>query len=303
MHAYVMGEHGDSEFVPWSQAMLATKPVLELCRQSGGRYCSEELDKIAEEVRTAAYKIIEAKRATYYGIGMALTRITRAVFGNESSVLTVSAMLRGEYGQKDVFVGVPCIVNRSGIQRVLELNLSEEEQARQGNYEYNTLKSANARIKELESQLASENGTTNANADYIADLEAQVKKLQKYKDSEDSFNKRVQEFDEKVVFNDKAPDISEYQQYYEQIQPDNAEKIYRQVIKKQQYTKKAETLGTYYANMDAAAAAVRLSEMSEDLDLVCDILQNMQEKKAAAILEQMDSAYAAQITKKISAVN
>jgi len=69
MHAYVMGEHGDSEFVPWSQAMLATKPVLELCRQSGGRYCSEELDKIAEEVRTAAYKIIEAKRATYYGIG------------------------------------------------------------------------------------------------------------------------------------------------------------------------------------------------------------------------------------------
>ena len=130
MHAYVMGEHGDSEFGPWSQAMLATKPVLELCRQSGGRYCSEELDKIAEEVRTAAYKIIEAKRATYYGIGMALTRITRAVFGNESSVLTVSAMLRGEYGQKDVFVGVPCIVNRSGIQRVLELNLSEEEQAR-----------------------------------------------------------------------------------------------------------------------------------------------------------------------------
>ena len=61
---------------------------------------------------------------------MALTRITRAVFGNESSVLTVSAMLRGEYGQKDVFVGVPCIVNRSGNQRVLELNLSEEEQAR-----------------------------------------------------------------------------------------------------------------------------------------------------------------------------
>ena len=58
------------------------------------------------------------------------------------------------------------------------------------------------------------------------------------------------------------------------------------MIKKQQYTKKAETLGTYYANMDAAAAAVRLSEMSEDLDLVCDILQNMQEKKAAAILEQ-----------------
>ena len=127
MHAYVMGEHGDTEFVPWSQAMLATKPVLELCEESSGKYCKDDLNGITDEVRTAAYKIIEAKRATYYGIGMALTRITKAIFGNESSVLTVSAKLRGEYGEKDVFVGVPCIVNRNGVQRVLELNLSDEE--------------------------------------------------------------------------------------------------------------------------------------------------------------------------------
>lgn len=127
MHAYVMGEHGDTEFVPWSQAMLATKPIEQICAESKGKYCPDELNRISEEVRTAAYKIIEAKRATYYGIGMALTRITRAVFGNENSVLTVSAKLRGEYGQKDVFIGVPCIVNRNGVQRVLELNLNEEE--------------------------------------------------------------------------------------------------------------------------------------------------------------------------------
>ena len=75
MHAYVLGEHGDSEFVPWSQAMLATKPVLQLC-ESNGKYKREDLDGITEEVRTAAYKIIDAKRATYYGIGMAMTRIT-----------------------------------------------------------------------------------------------------------------------------------------------------------------------------------------------------------------------------------
>ena len=107
--------------------MLATKPVEEICRESNGKYCVDDLQKITEEVRTAAYKIIDAKRATYYGIGMALTRITRAVFGNENSVLTVSAKLRGEYGQKDVFVGVPCIVNRNGVQRVLELNLTDGE--------------------------------------------------------------------------------------------------------------------------------------------------------------------------------
>ena len=130
MHAYVMGEHGDSEFVPWSQAMLATRPILDICEQSGGRYRAEDMEKISEEVRGAAQKIITAKRATYYGIGMAMVRITRAIFGNESSVLTVSAMLRGEYGQCDVFVGAPCIVGRNGVQRVLTLPLTEEEQGK-----------------------------------------------------------------------------------------------------------------------------------------------------------------------------
>lgn len=130
MHAYVMGEHGDSEFVPWSQAMLATKPILDICEQSGGRYRTEDMERISEEVRGAAQKIIKAKRATYYGIGMAMVRITRAIFGNESSVLTVSAMLRGEYGQSDVFVGAPCIVGRNGVQRILTLPLTEEETAK-----------------------------------------------------------------------------------------------------------------------------------------------------------------------------
>lgn len=130
MHAYVMGEHGDSEFVPWSQAMLATKPILDVCRDSKGRCPVEDMEKISEEVRGAAQQIIKAKNATYYGIGMALVRITRAIFGDESSVLTVSAMLRGEYGENDVFTGVPCIVNRNGIQRVLSLSLNEEESAK-----------------------------------------------------------------------------------------------------------------------------------------------------------------------------
>ena len=127
VHAYVMGEHGDSEFVPWSQALVSTKSILELCRESGGRIEEVRLGQIEEEVRTAAYKIIEAKKATYYGIGMALTRITRAVLGDENSVITVSAMLKGEYGQRDVFAGVPCVINGNGIRRVLELSLTEEE--------------------------------------------------------------------------------------------------------------------------------------------------------------------------------
>ncbi len=128
MHAYVIGEHGDSEFVPWSQAMLGTKSVIDICGCSGGKFKVEEMQNISFEVRDAAQRIIEAKRATYYGIGMALVRIVRAVLSDENSVLTVSARLWGEYGQKDLYVGVPCIVNRNGVDRVLELTLTEEEQ-------------------------------------------------------------------------------------------------------------------------------------------------------------------------------
>ena len=128
VHAYVMGEHGDSEFVPWSQAMISTVPIAQLLRRFEGKFHFEELERIGEEVRTAAQRIIAAKRATYYGIGMAMVRITRAVLGDEQSVLTVSTMLRGEYGQRDIFAGVPAIVGGAGVRRILPLALSEKEQ-------------------------------------------------------------------------------------------------------------------------------------------------------------------------------
>lgn len=179
---------------------------------------------------------------------------------------------------------------------------SEEQQASEGNYKYTTLKAANARIKELEGQLASESGTTTANSDYIKELENQVRNLQKYKDNEDAFNKRVADFDEKVVFAENAPEVSEYRSYYESINPENAEKIYKKVVEAERYSEKAKELATMYANMEPAAAAQALSEMKENLDLVCDILENMGEKKAAAVLQEMDSVYAAQLTRKISAV-
>lgn len=129
MHAYVMGEHGDSEFVPWSQAMMTTKPIFDLCGETEGCHFQELLE-LEEEVRMAAYKIIEAKKATYYGIGMAMARITKAIFGNEYSVLTVSAHLQGEYGENGIYIVIPCVVNRMGIQRIVELPLGSEEKQR-----------------------------------------------------------------------------------------------------------------------------------------------------------------------------
>lgn len=127
VHAYVMGEHGESEFVPWSQAMISTKPVLSICEEGFCPSCMADLESIRDEVRSAAGQIIAAKGATYYGIGMAMVRITRAVLGDENSILTVSAQLDGEYEQHGVFAGMPAVVGRTGIQRVLPLNLSVKE--------------------------------------------------------------------------------------------------------------------------------------------------------------------------------
>ena len=128
MHAYVIGEHGDSEFVPWSQAMMSVKPVYDVIQSDMQRYKFEDLDQIADEVRNAAYQIIKAKGSTYYGIGMAICRIVRAIFHNENSVFTTSVRLRGEYGlKKEVFIGHPCIINSGGANRVLEMNMTNAE--------------------------------------------------------------------------------------------------------------------------------------------------------------------------------
>lgn len=128
MHAYVIGEHGDSEFVPWSQAMVAVKPIHDVLKDNSNHFKMEDLDKIAKDVQTAAYEIIQAKGSTYYGIGMAICRIVRAIFHNENSVFTTSIRLRGEYGLKnDVFIGNPCIINSGGANRILELKLTDEE--------------------------------------------------------------------------------------------------------------------------------------------------------------------------------
>ena len=127
VHAYVIGEHGDSEFTPWSQALLATKPVRKVLEDNPDKFFPEELERISTEVKNAAEKIITAKRATYYGIGMAISRIVRAILSDEQSVLTVSGRLRGEYGRKNVFIGNPCIIGAEGIDRTIELSLESDE--------------------------------------------------------------------------------------------------------------------------------------------------------------------------------
>lgn len=132
IHAYIMGEHGDSSFVPWNHAYVGCKKITEIIKNNNNSVC--KLDEIHQDVVNAAYEIIEKKKATYYGIGMSLNKIVRSVLDNDNSILTVSTYLKnGEYGQDDIYIGVPAIINKNGVRELLELKLSENEQAKLDN--------------------------------------------------------------------------------------------------------------------------------------------------------------------------
>ncbi len=128
VHAYVIGEHGDSEIVPWSQAYITTKSIFDVIEHSNGKFKIEDLNNISKNVTGAAQEIIKAKSATYYGIGMALVRIVRAIFGDEKSALTCSVLLDGQYGINGVYAGLPAIIGRNGVEDIIVLDLKEDEE-------------------------------------------------------------------------------------------------------------------------------------------------------------------------------
>lgn len=180
---------------------------------------------------------------------------------------------------------------------------SDEEYAKDNEYPYKNLAEAIAKIKELEAQLDSVNKSGTANSDYIDQLTAEITRLRVFEDNQKEFEERQKEFDKEVVFNNNAPDISEYAKYYEGINPENAEEIYAKVIEQQQVDKKIIEQAGRYAKMEPAAAAEILEIMTAgDLDLVCGILSNMKQDQSALILAEMERATAAQITKKMALV-
>lgn len=126
VHAYIMGEHGDSSFVPWEYAYAGCKKIIDIMKDNN--HPMEDLEKIHKNVVNAAYEIINRKKATYYGIGMSLNRLVRAILDDENSVLTVSTYLQnGEYGQDDVYIGVPCILNKDGVREIMNIELCKED--------------------------------------------------------------------------------------------------------------------------------------------------------------------------------
>ena len=128
VHAYILGEHGDSEVAAWSMTHIAGVPMKNYCGLCQGCDAKKEHDNIARQVRDSAYHIIDYKGSTYYAIGLSLTRISEAILRNEHSILTVSMLLEGEYNINDICLSVPCVVGKTGIERIITARLSENEQ-------------------------------------------------------------------------------------------------------------------------------------------------------------------------------
>jgi len=128
VHGYILGEHGDSEVAAWSLTNIAGSPLDNYCQNCNSNQCGG-IDKqaILEDVKNAGYHIIDRKVATYYGVSTAIKRITEAILRNEHSILTVSSLLNGEYGINNIAMSVPTIVSSDGIHKIVELNLSQEE--------------------------------------------------------------------------------------------------------------------------------------------------------------------------------
>ena len=127
VHAYIIGEHGDSELAVWSSANVSGIGINDFCELRGHYQHDEAMDRIYRTVRDSAYEIIERKGATYYGVAMAVSRIAESIIRNEHSVLPVSSLMEGEYGLTDLCISVPTIVSAKGAEQVLEIPLSPEE--------------------------------------------------------------------------------------------------------------------------------------------------------------------------------
>jgi L-lactate dehydrogenase len=127
VHGYVIGEHGDSEVVVWSRATVAGLPIAEFCAQRN-RPCPDQMqDEVAEQVRRAAYEIIDRKGATYYAIGLGIRHVVEAILRDQNTILTVSTLMDGQFGLSGVCLSLPCIVDHGGVEDILMPKLSEEE--------------------------------------------------------------------------------------------------------------------------------------------------------------------------------
>jgi len=177
--------------------------------------------------------------------------------------------------------------------------VSDDVLISENNYPYTDISEAVAVIKQLESQVA---GLESENSDYakkIVDMQTEIDRLKVFEEDQAAFLKRVKKFDVNVVYNSQAPEIIEYRKYYEEINPETAAEIYRQVVEQLEYDDSIKEKAALLKNMKPGQAAAVLQEMTADLEYSCKLLLCMKVDEATAILNKMDTLFAARILQKM----
>ena len=184
------------------------------------------------------------------------------------------------------------------VNKILPKTEEEETKTKEDSkYPYKTVDEAVAYIKELEKELADAKESNSENDAYVADLEAQAAQWKEYKDNEQKFEEEKAKFYKEVVFSDQAPDINEYKKYYESIDPQNAENLYKQVVEQQEKDDDMSDYVKAYSQMKPKQAAAIFDTMTDNLELVAKILSDMKADARGDILGNMKTDTAAKVTK------
>lgn len=266
---------------------------------------AEEMDKKAAKKAEKARKKAEKNAAKNMGTDLenteeeegsssklAVALVTLVIIIVWLAILAL--LIKWDVGGFGSTVMRPLLKDIPYVNRILpdsEDNLSTEEE-----YPYKNMDEAVAYIKELEQELAQAQQGSSENSAYIADLEAQSQKLKEYEANEAAFEEEKEKFYNEVVFSDQAPDIEQYKEYYESIDPDNAELLYKQVVEQQQTDSKISDYVKGYSQMKPKEAAAIFDTMTDNLNLVAQILENMDAQSRADILGKMNSDTAAKVT-------
>ncbi len=264
------------------------------------------VDKKTEKVRKKADKVEKKKKRGKADLGddleseetiggkIATFFVTIIIFLIWLAIIAL--LIKMDVGGFGSTVLAPVIKDVPYLNRILPDSVNEELSTEESAYAYSTLDEAIDRIKELEVELAEAQLASNEDASYIAELEAQAAELAQYKQDEAEFEAIQEKWYEEVVFSDEAPDIDNYKEYYESIDAANAEVLYKQVVEQSLYDEEIEDYVKTYSSMKPKEAAAIFDTMTDDLDLVAEILMNMDTQSRADILGKMDSETAAKIT-------
>lgn len=250
--------------------------------------------KAKKQAAKAGVDTSDLEEETSLGSKIAVFFVTLIIFIIWLAIIVL--LIKWDVGGFGSGVLGPVLKDVPYVNKILPDSVTEEMSTEDDAYAFASMEDAVNRIKELETQLAQAQNTSTADAEQIAQLQGQAAELAQYKQEEATFEAEKQAFYEEVVFGESAPPIEEYMAFYESIDPANAEIIYRQVVEQSAVDSELEDYIKTYSNMKPKEAAVIFNTMTDDLDLVADILINMDAQSRANILGKMDSETAAKVT-------